>query len=174
VLFRSLRVYADDVPGTKKGLYAAIIHANAPGSLTPTDGIYDSGLAAHPGAKIGLAVLSEAGSSYIFIRPTRVGDLNLDGLVSIADFIDLAAHFNQGGTWQEGDLNYDGQVTIADFIDLASNFNQNYAGQSSPISPNDQQILSSFAASIGAASVPEPSMALLSLIGIAYSARRRK
>src|SRR5215210_1952922 len=36
----------------------------------------------------------------------------VDGTVSISDFIDLAAHFNQSGaTWQNGDVNYDGAVT---------------------------------------------------------------
>jgi hypothetical protein len=55
--------------------------------------------------------------------------LNLDGEVTISDFIDLASKFNQPGdlTWQEGDLNYDGHVTISDFIDLAANFNSSYA-----------------------------------------------
>ncbi len=167
----TVTVYSSNLDAAKINLWNAIKNSNAPGATDRFDGIIDSGL--HPNSGVGVAILG----GQIYIRSTRIGDLNLDGNVSIADFIDLAVHFNQSGpgiTWQEGDINYDGSVSIADFIDLAANFNANYAGQSFPISPDDQQILSSFAASIGATSVPEPSMALLSLIGIAYSLRRRK
>ena len=114
----------------------------------------------------------------MLMRPTRIGDLNLDGTVTIADFIGLASHFNNAGpnvTWQEGDINYDGAVTIADFITLASNFNQSYTGEVFAIDPADQQLLSSFAASVGATSaVPEPGM--LGLLGIAAALlpRRRR
>jgi len=79
-------------------------------------------------------------------RLTRIGDLNLDGAVTISDFIDLASNFNKAGTWQEGDLNYDGFVTISDFIDLASNFNQSVSGEAMPISESDAAMLAQFAA----------------------------
>src|SRR4029450_318260 len=100
------------------------------GATDPLDGITDSGL--HGGAKIGLALLGD----HVSIRQTRVGDLNLDGNVTISDFIDLASNFNTLGTatWQEGDLNYDRNVTISDFIDLASNFNSSYSGGATQIS----------------------------------------
>ena len=108
----------------------SIANASGPGAADPQDGIFDSGLSAHPGSKIGVAVVIDAhGDEVVLVRPTRTGDLNLDGQVSISDFIDLATQFNQPGalTWQEGDLNYDGHVTISDFIDLAANFNTSYA-----------------------------------------------
>src|SRR5882672_9373188 len=98
------------------------------------------------------------------MRPTRIGDLNLDGSVTIADFIDLASHFNASGpnvTWQEGDLNYDNAVTIADFIDLASNFGTTYFGSIMTISPSDLAMLSDFAQAHSGTPVPEP--ALISL-----------
>jgi len=44
--------------------------------------------------------------------PNAVGDLNLDGRFSIADFIILASHFNQLCTWRRG-CDYDRSVTIA-------------------------------------------------------------
>src|SRR5881392_3304987 len=89
----------------------------------------------------------------------------MDGTVSIADFIDLASHFNtpSGATWQMGDVNGDGAVTIADFIDLASRFGQKLSGDATPISEEDSGILASFASSAGA--VPEP--AVVGFLGIA-------
>ena len=51
-------------------------------------------VAAHGGSELGIAVKVDAhGDPYVLMRPTRAGDLNLDGLVTIADFINLAAHF---------------------------------------------------------------------------------
>jgi len=100
----------------------------------PGDGIFDSGLAAHEHSALGLAIVND----YVLIRLTRIGDVNLDGIVTIADFIDLSANFNHTGvTWQEGDMNGDGSVTIADFIDLSANFNGIYSGK---CFPSQQQI----------------------------------
>jgi hypothetical protein len=153
-----LRIYAADLSAAKGSLWEAIKNANIPGSPDPTDGIFDSGRPAHPATAVGLAQLPDLhGDPNIQIRLTRLGDLNLDGLVTISDFIDLASHFNSiSATWQEGDLNYDGSVTISDFIDLASNFNTSYTGESSPISAADQQALSAFALAHTTTPVPEP------------------
>jgi hypothetical protein len=127
-------------------------NALAPGAPDGTDGIFDTGRGLHASSGIGLALVNDAhGDPNVFIRLTRIGDVNLDGSVTISDFIDLASHFNGAGTWQEGDLNYDGQVTISDFIDLASNFGGSYSGEAFPISPQDQQTLSTFAAAHGVA-----------------------
>src|SRR5207237_9707384 len=113
---------------------------------------------------------------------TRIGDLNLDGAVTISDFIDLASNFNgTNKTWQEGDLNNDGSVTISDFIDLASNFNGTYAGSLGPINAEDQLTLASFASSIGVdpsimgSAVPEPaSLTVLALGAVGLMQRRRR
>jgi autotransporter-associated beta strand protein len=95
--------------------------------------------------------------SEVLVRYTLIGDLNLDGAVSIADFINLAGHFDsRDATWQVGDVNYDGRVTIADFIALAGNFGQSLSGITTPIRDEDRAMLSSFAVSIGA--VPEPGL----------------
>jgi autotransporter-associated beta strand protein len=170
--FRAVHIYAADLAAAKTSLYAAI--RNALGN--PNDGIIDSGLASHAGAKIGIAQGPDAhGDQNIFIRPTRVGDLNLDGVVTISDFIDLASNFNKTNTtWQEGDLNYDGSVTISDFIDLASNFNGSYSGETFPISDADAKALSDFASAHGV-SVPEPAMLglLLGTVAIARTRRNR-
>src|SRR5439155_9279174 len=128
----------------------------------------------HASSAIGVAQIADAhGDQMVEARATKLGDLNLDGVVTISDFIDLASHFNGAGGWQEGDLNYDGVVTISDFIDLASNFNTSYSGEVFPISAAHQQSLSAFAASIGAA-VPEPSSLIALLIVAPLIARRRR
>jgi hypothetical protein len=105
-------------------------------------------------------------------RPALAGDLNLDGTVTIADFITLASNFNASGIpigWQEGDVNYDGRVTIADFLDLSANFNTSFSGDSWPIAPHDRMLLESFAAS-----VPEPAAAVVVLLPICCLAARRR
>lgn len=66
----------------------------------------------------------EVDATAILVSYTLVGDANLDRIVNISDFSQLAAHFNQPGDWIEADFNYDQIVNIADFALLASNFNQ--------------------------------------------------
>jgi fibronectin-binding autotransporter adhesin len=171
----SVRVYSSDLALAKTTLYAALRNTHGPGSFDPWDGIYDNGPYPHlfyyP---VGLARVTDVhGQEMILIRATVVGDSNLDGNVSIADFIDLASHFGETGvTWQEGDMNYDGQVTISDFIDLAAHFNTSFSGEAWPISAEEQRLLADFAASIGADSVPEPSAAWFALLAGALTMKR--
>jgi len=155
--FRSVRI-ADIT--TKADVWASIANANRPGAADPNDGIFDSGLTFHPGSAIGLATqLDEHGDPYLLIRPTRLGDLNLDGVVTISDIIDLASNFGSTtGTWQEGDLNYDGQVTISDFIDAAANFGSSYSAAAEAQIPN----------------VPEPASLGLIFPVLMMARRRRK
>jgi len=174
--FHAVRVYASDLSGAKASLSSAIRNANAAGAANPLDGIVDSGL--HASSKIGLAQIGD----HILIRSTRIGDLNLDGSVSISDFIDLASNFGASNkTWQEGDLNNDGNVSISDFIDLASNFGASYSGTTSVASAADIQTLASFASSLGVdpavigSAVPEPaSLGVLAVGAIGLLRRRRR
>jgi hypothetical protein len=70
------------------------------------------------------------------IRYTVLGDLNLDFTVSIADFIQLASHFNQSpATWEDGDTNFDNVVTIADFITLAGRLRTDASNPGVPEAP---------------------------------------
>jgi len=139
--------------------------------ITPGDGIFDSNLALHPNSSLGIAAMA---SGYVLIRPTRIGDINLDGAVTISDFIDLATNFGRTGvTWQEGDMNYDGSITISDFIDLASNFGSTYGGNVLPISAADQLTLDSFAAAHGIA-VPEPAFISILLLASLATLRLRR
>jgi hypothetical protein len=175
--FHSVTVYAANLTAAKAALYNALVNANAAGAIDPLDGITDSGL--HANSKIGLAQSGD----HISIRSTRVGDLNLDGSVTISDFIDLASNFGSTGgvsTWQEGDLNYDRNVTISDFIDLAANFGASYSGNV-VVSPGDVQTLASFASSVGVdpsiigSAVPEPgTLSLLAIGAMGLMGRRRR
>jgi len=162
--FNPIRIYPAGLPEVKAHIFAAIRHAL---HAIPDDGIIDSGL--HPGSAIGVAIVDD----HVLVRSTRIGDLNLDGIVTISDFIDLASNFGLTGTatWQEGDLNYDGSVTISDFIDLASNFNTSYAGDSWPISDSDAKALADFAQAHG---VPEPGVMMMGLGTALLLARRRR
>lgn len=160
--FRSIRIYPGDetaLTQQERDLRWAIAHA-LQGSQ---DGIYDSTTQGRAQVRLGMARRVDLhGDNFILLRPTVIGDLNLDGNVSIADFIDLARHYGQPeSTWEQGDINYDGSVTIADFIELAAHFGSSYSGDAIPISPDDQQLLRAFAA----ANVPEPGS--LFLLGVA-------
>ncbi|HEV8293482.1 MAG TPA: hypothetical protein VGP94_16210, partial [Tepidisphaeraceae bacterium] len=168
--FRSVHLYPGEFTLAKLALWNAIVQGAGSG-----DGIVDSGLPLHPNSKLGIAIVADAhGDRSLFIRPTRIGDLNLDGNVTIGDFIELASHFNSPGTWQEGDLNGDFMVTIGDFIDLASNFNSSYSGNVMPISPTEAAMLADFAAAHGGGPVPEPAMMSLLAPALLLGRRRRR
>jgi hypothetical protein len=169
--FRSIRIYPPDAGAlaqARQNLSGAIASA----LVNAGDGIFDSGLAGMSGTRIGLAGRIDANQHpFLLMRPTVIADVNLDGAVSIADFIDLATHFNtSGATWDEGDLNFDGNVTIADFIDLAANFGRAYSGETAPISIDEQRQLSAFAA----ANVPEAGSAIFLTIAAALVGLRRR
>ena len=156
----------------RSGLYQGVgIISSAPGSPFRLESMSNSGTIYSSFQGIG-----GLNGDEVLIRYTRIGDLNLDGTVSIADFIDLAAHFNQSNaTWQMGDVNYDGVVTISDFIDLASNFNQSVSGGFTAIGDEDRAMLASFAAANGAGAVPEPGwMGAMIGLGMVGGRRRRR
>jgi hypothetical protein len=170
--YRTIRIYPPDAAALavqKQNLSNSIDNA----ILHPGDGIFDSGLAGMANIRIGLASRLDANQRpYLLMRPTVAGDANLDGTVSIADFIDLAMNFNStDATWDRGDVNLDGSVTIADFIDLASNFGRSYSGEIQPISLDEQRQLNAFAA----ANVPEAGSAIvLTIAGVLAGLRRRR
>jgi hypothetical protein len=172
--YHGVYIYAADLEATKVAMWRAIRNSFS----KPDDGIFDSGL--HEGAAVGVAIVTDAyGDRNVTVRSTRIGDLNLDGAVTVADFMQLAANFNAIGsaTWQEGDVNYDQSVTIADFMMLAAHFNSTYGGE---ILGQDAHILASFAASMGVdpsvigSAVPEPAGVSALAIGAMGLSRRRR
>lgn len=75
-----------------------------------------------------------------------VGDLNDDGKVDFPDFLVLSGNFNTETTmYEDGDINCSGSVDFPDFLALSGNF-----GASSAV----------------AASVPEPSSLMLSIMAL--------
>lgn len=92
---------------------------------------------------------------FLTLVGSLAGDINLDGDVEFADFLILADHFGEAGSWSHGDLDCDGTVQFPDFLILAENFG-NSAG--------DME------------SVPEPASvtcALAALVGCVFVRRRR-
>jgi hypothetical protein len=84
-------------------------------------------------------------------NPYLVGDANLDGVVDGQDFIEWNSHkFNNDTAWCNGNFNGDGVVDGQDFIEW-----------------NSRKFMSSDSSS----AVPEPSVALLSLCGLAGLSR---
>ena len=129
----------------------------------------------HNGAAIGIAKLNDAhGDAYVLVRATRVGDLNLDGSVTISDFLGLASNFGGAGGWQEGDLNGDGTISISDFLGLASNFGSSYSGGVLPIGGGDEAALQAFAEAHGVSLVPEPGAIAMVVAGAGILGRRRR
>jgi hypothetical protein len=97
-------------------------------------------------------------------KSARGGDANLDGNVSIADFATLQNNFNMGAgrIWSDGDFNATGDVTISDFAIFQNNYPNSF-----PPAPGSGS---------GSSAVPEPTSALLVLLGMvaAMIARSRK
>jgi autotransporter-associated beta strand protein len=168
--YRAMRVYPADIVIAENAINAAIRSGSSGG-----EGIIDSGLAAHVGAKIGVALVNDAhGDAHLLIRPTRAGDLNLDGTVTIADFLALAGNFNVTGTatWDNGDLNRDASVTIADFLELAGNFGMAYDG-GAVVGVGELEQVAQFASVHGVA-VPEAGMAGILVGAMGLMVRRRR
>lgn len=105
---------------------------------------------------LALAVLY--GANAISATAALPGDANLDGTVSLADFLVLRANFGaDSGHFTTGDFDQNGTVSLADFLLLRANF-----GTSSTYNAPDAAMMDTWLAT-----VPEPtSLATLSLGGL--------
>jgi len=85
------------------------------------------------------------------------GDVNLDGIVNIADFNILGANFGTSiSGWTNGDLDNNGIVNIADFNVLGANFGNQLGAPPSLLTADPTAQIGS-----GGGSVPEPTSGLL-------------
>jgi autotransporter-associated beta strand protein len=85
-------------------------------------------------------------AEFLRLVPALPGDADLSGEVQFPDFVVLANHFAQPGTYSQGDFDCDGLVQFPDFVILANHFGQTTAGET--------------------ASVPEPRGTVLAWIGL--------
>jgi hypothetical protein len=60
----------------------------------------------------------------VLLRPTLVGDADLDRMVGFADLVAVAQNYGAAGgaTFRQGDFNYDGSVGFADLVAVAQNY----------------------------------------------------
>jgi len=112
-------------------------------------------------------------SSTLLIRPTLLGDTNLDSAVNFNDLVNLARSFNKPGGWAAGDSNYDGLVYFNDLVLIARNFNLSItpSGIVAPVSGGGADFPSELARAF--ASVPEPTTLMLGAMAGSVLLRRR-
>jgi hypothetical protein len=114
-----------------------------------------------------------ASPSNVTLTNALPGDVNLDGIVNIADYNVLNGNFGSTAKtgWTNGDLDDNGIVNIADYNILNGNFGANLG-----VSPSGLAGATALIAPGGASSsVPEPTAGLLLIGGgVASVLRRRK
>jgi hypothetical protein len=68
------------------------------------------------------------GGNAVAVKYTLVGDANLDGLVSLADYNAVLGKYNGAGQpWTGGSFDYSGNVGLADYNTILANYNQTLA-----------------------------------------------
>jgi hypothetical protein len=120
----------------------------------------------------------DVGGGVTEVRYTVFGDTNLDGQVNVADLGNLATNFNKtGGFWINGDFDYNGDVNVADLGDLATNFGQSLSSIGAGAADSAAATVPAMSSVGGSGvSVPEPSIGLLTALGVVslHSRRRRR
>ena len=103
----------------------------------------------------------------ILVAPSYIGDLNLDGRVSIADYLQMDRGFARSlPGYHNGDLDYSDTIDGTDYFLI----DQAFLSQGTPFTPWLAAASPDFSAS---SSVPEPGAMALLLAGIPFLLRRR-
>jgi hypothetical protein len=110
-----------------------------------------------------------------YIRLTRAGDANLDGVVNFDDLLSLAQNYGRSADWYRGDFNYNGAVNFDDLLILAQNYNGAMPGAPWSIDSPGVGYEPALAAAFAAA-VPEPGVigAAAAFFAAAGMRRRRR
>jgi autotransporter-associated beta strand protein len=121
-------------------------------------------------AAIGLGWKDDSVAKQVLVKRTWYGDADLNGLVDVADLGILASNWQTSQIWIGGDFDYSGMVDVNDLGLLASNWQ---AGVGAPLGAGS---LAEALASLGlpSASVPEPAMLGVTMVGALGALRRRR
>src|SRR5688572_18965551 len=103
---------------------------------------------------------------------TYAGDMNLDGLIDVADYgsIDNWIQFPGTNGYMNGDLNYDGVIDVADYGVIDNTIQL----QGAPFPGVEFGSAAASAIAAGVAMVPEPSGCSVVLLTAASLLRRRR
>ena len=113
------------------------------------------------------------------LTTTGMGDANVDGRVTFADFSALQLHFGEEGDdidWFDGDFTGDGRVTFADFSLLQLNFGDIFftlpgSSFTADLELGSEADLALFASQLA---IPEPGSAVVMVIGGLLLSRPKK
>ena len=107
------------------------------------------------------------------LTTTGMGDANVDGRVTFADFSALQLSFGEEGDdidWFDGDFTGDGRVTFADFSLLQLNFGEVFF---TPPSPGRVDLVDDLIVDVSQLTIPEPGVSCLLAFGGIMMIRRR-
>jgi autotransporter-associated beta strand protein len=109
----------------------------------------------------------DIGTSAIVVRYTWIGDMDLDGKVTVNDYLEWLYYYRfqpdtANVSWMTGDFNYDGLINVNDYLMLLAG----YRGQSSELSTGEMITSLSM--------TPEPATLALLALGAAGVVRARR
>jgi|GEM_PF-5865875 len=79
-------------------------------------------------------------AEFLVYTHTLPGDLDFNGRVEFADFLQFARGFGEEGTWSQGDLDCDGAVAFGDFLTLSEHFGETVAPTEDVPEPSSLQL----------------------------------
>jgi hypothetical protein len=115
----------------------------------------------------------------VLVKFTFVGDADLSGTITSADYILIDNGFNSSGTktgWRNGDFNYDGNINGDDYTLIDNAFNTQGSTSFTATSAGPAEMIATDTSQIDTpAAVPEPTgLTLLSIIALPMLVRRRR